>query len=66
MNRETPFGASISWERHTMKSVILAVIAGTLLAGCSVRSETVVERPVATPASTVVATPLAGTVYVTR
>lgn len=49
-----------------MKSMILAVIAGALLAGCSVRSETVVERPVAKPTATVVATPPAGTVYVTR
>jgi len=48
-----------------MKPMILVVIAGALLAGCSVRSETVVERPVAKPA-TVVATPPAGTVYVPR
>jgi hypothetical protein len=49
-----------------MKSMIFAVIAGALLAGCSVRSETVVERPVARPTTTVVAAPPAGTVYVPR
>jgi putative hemolysin len=49
-----------------MKSMILVVIAGALLAGCSFRSETTVQRPVAQPAAVVVANPPAGTVYVPR
>jgi hypothetical protein len=49
-----------------MKSMILAVVAGALLAGCSVRSETTVQRPVAQPAAVVVTNPPAGTVYVPR
>jgi hypothetical protein len=49
-----------------MKSMILAVVAGALLAGCSVRSETTVQRPVAQPTAVVAADPPAGTVYVPR
>lgn len=51
-----------------MKKVILAIIILAAASACTVRSErTVVERPVAVPATAVVvADPPAGTVYVPR
>ena len=36
-----------------MKTLILAVAVGALLAGCSYKSETTVQRPVAQPAPVV-------------
>jgi hypothetical protein len=39
-----------------MKNAILIVLLGALAAGCAVRSETVVERPVPARTATVVAT----------
>jgi uncharacterized lipoprotein YajG len=49
-----------------MKSFIFAVAVGVLLAGCSYKSETTVQRPVAQPAAVVVADPPppGSTVYV--
>jgi hypothetical protein len=48
-----------------VKTLILAVAVGALVAGCSIRSETTVQRPATQPAAIVVADPPpAGTVYV--
>lgn len=40
-----------------MKTLILAVVVGALVAGCSIRSETTVQRPAPAPAAVVVTDP---------